>query len=69
MCKIGNETEKVPSGNCDQNISLNLKHCILSCRLTSGGTDKPEHSFAFWLFIQVTQGKTASFIVELAMCW
>lgn len=63
MCKIGDETEEVPSGNCNKNIGLNLKHCILSCRLTGGGNDKPEHSFAFWLFIQVNQGKTASFIV------
>jgi hypothetical protein len=53
MCKIGNETEKVRSGNCNQNIRLNLKHCIFLCRLTSGGNDKPEHSFAFWLFIQL----------------
>ena len=63
MCKLGNETEKEPSGNCNQNIRLNLKHCILLCRLTSGGNDKPEHNFAFWLFIQVNQGKTASIIV------
>jgi hypothetical protein len=61
MCKIGNGTEKVPSGNCNQNIKLNLKHCILSCRLTGGGNDKPEHSFAFWLIIQVTQGENGIF--------
>jgi len=32
-----------------------------SCRLTGGGNDKPGHSFAFWLFIQVTQGKNSIF--------
>jgi hypothetical protein len=61
MCKIGNETVKVPSGNCNQNIRLNLKHSILLCRLTSGGNDKLEHSFAFWLFIQVTRGENGIF--------
>jgi len=59
MCKLGNETEV----ETNQNIRLSLKHCILLCRLTSGGNDKPEHNFAFWLFIQVNQGKTAFFIV------